>query len=324
MKDDRHDKQQPMRRETWFLSDRLAKRRHAGWMSAALSAIRRLGANIGQTSWWLLLVLASPMVEGASLLHPTGDVQTTLAQGAIEGRATISGRWAKLHIMGDVAGAAYHQMSSPVVMGISTVNTPGQSKSFYGFACTKYKLQKEEQYSYECFALINLKKGMLVDAVFSDAEPEDDETEDRLTAWWDAQGNKGQRVPDIHEIVKDQNSQEWIFVEEINEENEELEGFDYIRGKIDGQAVVKQGWIDFNITGDAAEALYYQMPSSIKDDAKCLNGQTKLFHGFMCTKYQVYNTERYDYECVISINFKKNLIDDHNLSCPNKRGSNIP
>jgi hypothetical protein len=32
-------------------------------MSAALSTIRRLGANIGQTSWWLLLVLVSPMVE---------------------------------------------------------------------------------------------------------------------------------------------------------------------------------------------------------------------------------------------------------------------
>jgi hypothetical protein len=48
-------------------------------MSAALSTIRLLGANIGQTSGWLLLVLASPMVEGASLFHPTGDVRATLA-----------------------------------------------------------------------------------------------------------------------------------------------------------------------------------------------------------------------------------------------------
>ena len=60
-------------------------------MSAALSTTGRLCANLGQTLWWLLFVLASPMVEGASLLpslrfvephcHPT-DVRATLAFSA--------------------------------------------------------------------------------------------------------------------------------------------------------------------------------------------------------------------------------------------------
>jgi hypothetical protein len=61
MKYDRYDKQQPMRRGTWFLPDKLAKRRHVGWVSVAQPNIGRLGANIGQTSWWLLLVLVSPI-----------------------------------------------------------------------------------------------------------------------------------------------------------------------------------------------------------------------------------------------------------------------
>lgn len=262
----------------------------------------------------IVLLILSGNVVFAEKNERQKDFENT--QGAIEGRATISGRWAKLHIIGDVAGAAYHQMPLPVVIGMSSVNTPGQSKAFHGFACTKYQLPNEGQDSYECFALINLKKGILVDAIFSDAEPEDDETEDRLTTWWDAQGNKSQRAPDIQEIIKDPNSQEWIFVEELNEENKELEGFDYIRGKIDGRAIVRHGWIDLHLVSDTAESLYYQMPSSIKDNARCIIGETKSFHGFTCTKYQVYGTERFDYECIISINFKRNLIDDHNLSCP--------
>jgi hypothetical protein len=45
------------------------------------------GTNIGQTSWWLLLALASPMVEGASLIHPTGNVRATLAAFAIDNRS---------------------------------------------------------------------------------------------------------------------------------------------------------------------------------------------------------------------------------------------
>ena len=59
-----------------------------GCMSAALSHTGRLCANLAQTLWWLLLVLASPMVEGASLLPslcfvenrcPPTDVRATLA-----------------------------------------------------------------------------------------------------------------------------------------------------------------------------------------------------------------------------------------------------
>ncbi|MDR3055624.1 MAG: hypothetical protein LBU53_09520 [Zoogloeaceae bacterium] len=56
-----------------------AKRRYAGWMSEALSTAGRWCANIGQTLWWLLLALVSPMVEGASLIHPAEDVRATLA-----------------------------------------------------------------------------------------------------------------------------------------------------------------------------------------------------------------------------------------------------
>ena len=47
-----------------------------GWMSAALSTTGRLCANPGKTLWWLLFVLASPMVEGASLLPSLRFVET--------------------------------------------------------------------------------------------------------------------------------------------------------------------------------------------------------------------------------------------------------
>jgi hypothetical protein len=58
------------------------------------------------------------------------------------------------------------------------------------------------------------------------------------------------------------------------------------------------------------------MPSSSKSDIKCTGGQTRWFSGFACTKYKILNIEKYDYECIVSINLKKGLIDDHNLLCP--------
>ena len=130
-------------------------------------------------------------------------------RGVMEGRTTISGGWAEMNITGGVANAVYDQMSFPVMEGTSSMNTPGQSKGFPGLVCIKYHLPNAGHDAYECSALINLRKGTLVDAVFSNAEPQDDESEDRLTAWWDTQGNRSPRVPDIPEMVKDANSQEW-------------------------------------------------------------------------------------------------------------------
>ncbi|MDR0672304.1 MAG: hypothetical protein LBF93_01310, partial [Zoogloeaceae bacterium] len=110
--------------------------------------------------------------------------------------------------------------------------------------------------------------------------------------------------------------QEWIISEEIIEESGELEGFDYIRGKIFGRAIAVYGWMDSCLTGDAAEAIYYQMPLSIKDNAEHTGAQMRGFRGFVCTKYRQYDTEKHDYEYMISINLKEGVIDDHNLLCP--------
>jgi hypothetical protein len=65
---------------------------HVGWNALHHSTIVHLCANIGRMSWYLLLVLVSPMAEGASLLpplcsfetrcQPTEDVQTTLVTSA--------------------------------------------------------------------------------------------------------------------------------------------------------------------------------------------------------------------------------------------------
>ncbi|GHU07434.1 hypothetical protein FACS1894158_15700 [Betaproteobacteria bacterium] len=118
-------------------------------------------------------------------------------RGKIDGRATISSRWAKLHLTGYTAEAMYYQISAPVIDGVySSANTLGQSRGFPGLHCIKYQLQDARRDGYECFGLINLKTGMLDDANFHEMETGDDEDEAAITAWWDAQGNRRPRVSD--------------------------------------------------------------------------------------------------------------------------------
>jgi hypothetical protein len=84
------------------------------------------------------------------------------------------------------------------------------------------------------------------------------------------------------------------------------EGFDYLRGKIDGRATVTGQWATLHIEGDAAEAMYYQMSGKIEKDTGCSAGISKRRSGFLCTKVELPKGERF--ECFIDIDLKNGII----------------
>jgi len=91
-----------------------------------------------------------------------------------------------------------------------------------------------------------------------------------------------------------------VFAE--SEKDKDMEGFDYNRGKMEGRATIAGRVAVFQITGNTAEAMYYQLSAPAQEDIGCTTGKTKWFHGVSCTKYQFPGNEKYEYECWVNIN----------------------
>lgn len=99
--------------------------------------------------------------------------------------------------------------------------------------------------------------------------------------------------------------------------SQNTEGFDYRRGKIEGKATVAGRWAAFQITGDAAEAIYYQMSGTSEMDTGCSPGETKRMPGLMCTKItDTTKQSRSQFECFIDINLHKGQIEESSGMCP--------
>jgi hypothetical protein len=261
-------------------------------------------------------------------------------RGKISGRSIISAGWAIFEeITGDAAEAMYYQLSAPMQEG--GVCTFGQAtKSFAGrLFCTKYHTFNIEQYRldkcpananpkisydeqaqdecminadpnetekarYECFLGINLEKGSIGFSQYGDVCADADE---ELYANWDEIGNK----------MPIDSSSNW---EPAPKEKyrKYQNGFNYIHGKINGRITVSSGWTTFDITGDAAQAMYYQLSAPVVKSAGCdPHGQTKSFPGLSCTKSG--KNKNSTYECFIQVNLKKGTIGAHNMVCPDKK-----
>lgn len=93
-------------------------------------------------------------------------------------------------------------------------------------------------------------------------------------------------------------------------------GFDYNRGKLEGRATIAGRVAMIQITGDAAESMYYQMTSPIEKDIGCTAGRTKQFHGMSCTNYKFPGDETPHFECWITMNLKTGNPTVAGEACP--------
>lgn len=111
------------------------------------------------------------------------------------------------------------------------------------------------------------------------------------------------------------------------------EGFDYQRGKLEGRATVAGRIAFIQITGEAAESMYYQMTSPIQKNVGCTSGNTKQHYGMSCTNYKFPGSDKPHYECWINLNLKTGNLTDAGDACPDleyddpywdARGNNSP
>jgi hypothetical protein len=99
---------------------------------------------------------------------------------------------------------------------------------------------------------------------------------------------------------------------------ETLEGFDYIRGKIQGQMTISEQWVKLQFTGDAAEAIYYQMRggSEPSESIVFFPGMTKQHIGLMCSQITTKNTgKKGRFECFANINLKTGKLEKSDNIC---------
>jgi len=93
------------------------------------------------------------------------------------------------------------------------------------------------------------------------------------------------------------------------------EGFDYRRGMVQGRATVAGGRAAVQITGDAAEAMFYQMGGKAEKDTGCSRGVTKRLPGFICTKIATNNATP-AFECFIDLNLNAGQVEENSGMCP--------
>jgi hypothetical protein len=97
----------------------------------------------------------------------------------------------------------------------------------------------------------------------------------------------------------------------------EPEGFQYIRGKLSGDAVVSNGSATFRFVGDAAEATYYQLAGVPEKDKGCSPGGTKRQSGLLCTNLARAGAGngKDNFECFLNINLNTGLIEENRTLC---------
>lgn len=101
-----------------------------------------------------------------------------------------------------------------------------------------------------------------------------------------------------------------------DDKNNQLEGFDYKRGKLEGRATIAGRLATIEITGDAAEAMYHQISASPEVDVGCTRGTTKRFRGLSCTKLPENIKASSQYECWAYLNLKTGNTTSSGEACP--------
>jgi hypothetical protein len=97
---------------------------------------------------------------------------------------------------------------------------------------------------------------------------------------------------------------------------ERQDGFDYKRGKIEGDAVVAGKLAKIHFTGDAAEATYYQIKSEPEHESGCHHGEIRRLPGFVCTKeISDANKGKSVFQCYIEIDLNSGQIFDDGEMC---------
>jgi len=100
---------------------------------------------------------------------------------------------------------------------------------------------------------------------------------------------------------------------------EEMEGFDYRRGLMQGRITVEMGRAALQLTGDAAEAMFYQMEGKEETDTGCSAGLTKRMPGLMCTKTPL-KDKAPAFECFLDVNLRTAQVEETDGMCPEDEG----
>jgi hypothetical protein len=98
------------------------------------------------------------------------------------------------------------------------------------------------------------------------------------------------------------------------------EGFQYIRGKLSGEASIYNHGVIFRLVGDVAEAIYYPLEGKLEKNKTCSLGTTKRRAGILCTKFSETGggNEKSGFECLIGINLETGQLEDSNMLCAAK------